>query len=787
MSEEEIKMDENGAVEDQVTDTVIEQEPEAVEETPQPEPAPAVVLKRVVQEVSDLSELPADEDAYSASEVDELMELYGPTLNVKENEIVKGKVLSVNDEIVVVDIGFKSEGTISLSEFPEPGEVKAGDEIEVYVESVENAEGQVVVSKQKADFMRVWDRIKEAYDSGLPVSGALERRIKGGIVVDLFGVEAFLPGSQIDLRQVKNFEQYLGQTFDFRIIKLNKSRRNIVVSRRILLEEERESMRGELLKTLEKDQIREGVVKNITDFGAFIDLGGVDGLLHITDMSWGRINHPSEVVKIGEQVRVKVLNYDRDCERISLGLKQLTAYPWEGVTDRYPEGVRITGRVVSITDYGAFVELEEGVEGLIHVSEMSWTQHVRHPSKIVTIGDDVECMVLRVDQENEKISLGLKQIQPDPWETLDSRYPIGTKLDGKVRNITNFGVFVEIEEGIDGLVHISDLSWTRRVKHPSELTRKNDDMPVVIMNIDKDQRRISLSHKHCEDNPWDELETRYEPGTSTVGKVSGFAEKGLTVELEGDVEGFVPISQLAIENINDVQEHFTLGEELNLLITEFDRDQKRIILSVRRYMERQSEDELQEYLDAHPVRPVTIEEAVTGEEQVEDAKSAEAPAPAKEEAAPEAAVEEVAEEATPEVVAEEAVPEVIAEEATPEVVAEEAVSEVIAEEATPEAVAEEAVPEVVAEEATPEVVAEEAVPEVIAEEATPEVVAEEAVPEVVAEEATSEVVADEAVPEVIAEEATPEVVAEEAPEEKAAEESEEPAEEAEKTEESEEA
>ena len=583
-----------------------------------------------VQVVSDVSMLPDDDDAYSTDEIAEMMAEYEPTLGVKEGEIVKGTILSVSEDQVVVDIGFKSEGAIDRSEFSDASEVVVGNEIEVYVESVENQEGQVVISKQKADFMRVWDRIKDAYDSGSPVSGTLVRRIKGGIVVDLFGVEAFLPGSQIDLRQVKNFEQYLGQSFDFRIIKLNKSRRNIVVSRRVILEEERESMRTELLKTLEKDQIREGVVKNITDFGAFIDLGGVDGLLHITDMSWGRISHPSEVVKISEHVRVKVLNYDKERERISLGMKQLTAYPWEGVSERYPENERVNGRVVSITDYGAFVELEEGVEGLIHVSEMSWTQHVRHPSKIVNIGDEVECMVLRVDEENEKISLGLKQTQPDPWETLDQRYPVGTKIVGKVRNITNFGVFVEIEEGIDGLVHISDLSWTKRIKHPSEMVKKNDDMPVVIMNIDKDQRRISLSHKHCQDNPWDTLESQYEPGTSTTGNICTFADKGLVVELEGDVEGFVPISQLAIDDIKNIEQHFEMGESLNLLVTEFDRDQKRIVLSVRRYLERQSEDEYQSYIDAHQPKPVTLGEAA-GAEEAEgegEAESKQADAPA---------------------------------------------------------------------------------------------------------------------------------------------------------------
>lgn len=609
--------------------------------------APEHNMRRQITVVSDISELPEDEDEYTDEQARELAAFYEPTLGVKENEIVEGTVVRIEGNEVIVDIGFKSEGAVSIDEFPDPSSVNNGDKIEVFVESIEDQAGQIVISKQKADFMRVWDRIKDAYDEGSPVSGTLVRRIKGGIVVDLFGVEAFLPGSQIDLRQVKNFEAYLNQEFEFRIIKLNKSRRNIVVSRRVLLEEARESMRDELLKTLEKDQIRDGTVKNITDFGAFIDLGGVDGLLHITDMSWGRISHPSEVVKIGDNIRVKVLNYDKERGRISLGLKHLQAYPWEGVEERFPVDARIVGRVVSITDYGAFVEIEEGVEGLIHISEMSWTQHVRHPSKIVSIGDEVETVVLRVDQENEKISLGLKQTQPDPWETLDQRYPVGTRLVGKIRNITNFGVFVEIEPGIDGLVHISDLSWTRRVKHPSEVAKKCDEMPVVVLNIDKEQRRISLSHKHCEENPWEALEEQYQPGVETTGTVSEITDKGLVVDLEGDVEGFVPISQVGIEDVRDLAEHFRDGEVLNMEVLEFDREQKRIVLSIRRYYERKSEDELAEYLAAHAPRPVTIGEVVASDDDgaeasdetpaEETSEPAEAPEPIEPAEAPESA------------------------------------------------------------------------------------------------------------------------------------------------------
>src|SRR6185369_925835 len=412
--------------------------------------------------------------------------------SIGEGEIVRGTVLSIDDKDVLVDVGFKSEGVIPLVEFSDPGSIKVGDVLDVFLEKMENQDGLVVLSKQRADFVRVWDRVKEAHDSGQVVEGRLMRKIKGGVVVDLYGVEAFLPGSQIALRQVQNVDSLISQSMEFKIIKLNKRRRNIVVSRRAVLEEHRAKQKSEIIQELAKDQIREGVVKNITDFGAFVDLGGIDGLLHITDMSWGRVSHPSELVSIGDKVRVKVLSFDPEKERISLGMKQLTPYPWEDVDKRYTVTQRVKGKVVSITDYGAFVELEKGIEGLIHISEMSWTRHVRHPSKVVAIGDQIEAVILKIDKENEKISLGLKQTEPDPWLTLDERFPIGTRLTGKVRNLTNFGAFVEIEEGIDGLVHISDMSWTRRVVHPSEVLKKGDKVEVVVLSIDKDARRISL-------------------------------------------------------------------------------------------------------------------------------------------------------------------------------------------------------------------------------------------------------------------------------------------------------
>ncbi len=569
-----------------------------------------------------------DESEYSEAEFNEMMELYEETLEtIKQGEIVMGTVRSIHDGIVVVDIGFKSEGAIPLSEFGDPPAIEEGDEIEVFLESIEDQEGQVVLSKTKADFMRVWDRIKDAYDSDQIVEGRLMRRIKGGIVVDLFGVDAFLPGSQIDIKQVKNFDQFLGNVYPFRIIKLNKNRRNIVISRRVVLEEERSRLRKQILATLEVGQLRQGSVKNITDFGAFIDLGGLDGLLHITDIAWGRVGHPSEVLSIGEEVEVKVLNYDEKRERISLGMKQLQDHPWKDVEEKYPVDSKVIGKVVSITDYGAFVELEQGVEGLVHISEMSWTQHIRHPSKLVSISDEVEVMVLRVDQEGQKISLGLKQVQPDPWEDLDDKYPSGTPLRGIVRNLTNFGAFVEIEEGIDGLVHISDMSWTKRIRHPSEVIKKGQELDIVVLNIDKERRRISLGHKQTIENPWAKLAVTYAVGNAVEGTISRVLERGVVVDLEGHVEGFVPVSQLGIDDLQRPDEYFEEGDEMPLKVVEFDEDQKKIVLSVRERLRDADQDEIDAFHAAHPRREsaeVAVEDEVAEEDTVEVEAEAEA-------------------------------------------------------------------------------------------------------------------------------------------------------------------
>jgi small subunit ribosomal protein S1 len=544
----------------------------------------------------------------------QMLELYENTMkDFEEGEIVKGKVLHVNEQEVVVDVGFKSEGTIPLAEFGEPLNVQVGDDVEVFLENIENQDGQVVLSKLKADFMKVWDGIKTAYESDDIVEGKLLRRIKGGIVVDLFGVDAFLPGSQIDIKQVKDFDQYIGQLMPFKIIKLNKTRRNIVISRRVVLEEERERQRQTILAELEKDQFREGIVKNITDFGAFIDLGGVDGLLHITDMSWGRVSHPSEMVAIGDKIKVKVLDFDENKERISLGLKQLTPYPWENIEEKYPVRSKVRGTIVSITDYGAFVELEKGVEGLIHISEMSWTQHIRHPSKVVAIGDVVETIVLNVDKDGKKISLGLKQIEPDPWLTLDEKYPVGGHITGRVRNLTPFGAFVEVEEGIDGLVHISDMSWTKRIRYPSEVMKKGDRVEVVVMKIDKENRRISLGYKQTEEDPWDALAVEYSQGTEVEGAIAKILDKGLVVNLPKDVEGFVPLSQMN-EPIKKINEIFSEGETIPLKVIRFDRQNRRIVLSVKAYFEDKERKELEDFIKQHPRKTIKVNDLIEKKE-----------------------------------------------------------------------------------------------------------------------------------------------------------------------------
>src|SRR5512146_175720 len=528
--------------------------------------------------------LPGMDEQYTPEEIAGMSEMYEGTLsNIEEGEIVKSKVLRVTDAAVILDVGFKSEGAVPIDEFKDPKSLKEGDEVEVYLEHLEDQEGAVVLSKKKADFMRVWEKIREAFEKDEPVTGALVKKIKGGVVVDLMGVDAFLPGSQIALRRVPNIDELPGQSYEFKIIKLNKRRRNIVVSRRVLLEAERKTKREVLMKELQVGQVRTGVVKNITDFGAFIDLGGVDGLLHITDMSYGRVSHPSEMVRLGQELQVKILDIDWERERISLGLKQLQEHPWKDVAAKYPVGTRVQGKVVSITNYGAFVELEPGIEGLVHISEMSWTRNVRHPSKIVSIGETIEAVVLKVDEGDEKISLGMKQTEQDPWMALPQKYPVGTRLKGKVRNLTSFGAFVEIEPGIDGLIHISDMSWTKRVQHPSEVVKKGDEVDVLILNVDAENKRISLGLKQAQDDPWLRIGETYPVGTELRGRVLRLMDKGVVVDIGNDIEGFIPMSQLGIPELHNPADAVKEGQAVDLKVLEVDPIHHRIVLAATNF------------------------------------------------------------------------------------------------------------------------------------------------------------------------------------------------------------
>jgi len=542
-----------------------------------------------------------------------LLNQYEQTLNeIQEGQILQGTVVEVRENEVLLNIGFKSEGVIPIEEFG-TSQIKVGDTFDVFLEHLEDQDGLVVLSKERADFLKVWDKIKQAHENGEVVKGVVDRRIKGGLVVKLWDVDTFLPGSQVALRQVPDLDQLIGKEIDCQIIKKNKRRRNVVVSRRIVLEREREEKKKNLMSELDKDQVRKGIVKNITDFGAFVDLGGIDGLLHITDLSWGRVKHPSEVVNIGDEIQVKILDFDRDRERISLGLKQLQNYPWENVEAKYPEKAIVRGKVVSITNYGAFVELEEGIEGLIHISEMSWTRHIKHPSKILSIGDDVEVMVLKIDKGNEKISLGLKQTEQDPWLSLNERYPVGTIIEGRVRNLTDFGAFVEVEEGIDGLVHISDMSWTKRVRHPKEIVRKGDLVQVQILDIDADKRRISLGIKQLQDNPWPTLAEDYPVGRQVEGKVIRMLDHGMVVEIGNDIEGFVPVGHLAIPKLDKPQFFFHEEEALPMHVIKMDAENRRIVLSVAEFYKDQPRDTLEAYIAAHPRRDDVVETEIDPE------------------------------------------------------------------------------------------------------------------------------------------------------------------------------
>ncbi len=513
---------------------------------------------------------------------DELEHLYRQSLqDLEEGEVVHGRIVAVKDTEVLVDVGYKSEGTIPIEEFQRTGIVpKVGEEIEVYLEMKEDSEGLIVLSKEKADKIKVWDVITRAYEKGSPIEGKVIEVVKGGLAVDV-GVKAFLPGSQVDLRPVKNLASMLDQQIRARVIKLNRRRGNVVLSRRVVLEEEREEKRKHTLSVLQEGMVLTGVVKNITEYGAFIDLGGIDGLLHITDMSWGRIGHPSELVQVGDKIEVMVLHFDRETGRVSLGYKQKGPDPWETVEERFAVGSRHPGKIVSLTNYGAFVELEKGVEGLVHVSEMSWTRRVRHPSKLVNVGDEVEVAVLDVNKGQKRISLGMKQVEPDPWETIDQRYQPGMRVQGKVRNLTDFGAFVELEPGIDGLLHISDMTWARNVTHPSEVLKKSQPIETVILHVDKEAKRLSLGLKQIQPDPWESAVQKFPVGANVRGKVVRLAEFGAFVELEPGIDGLLHISQMSHRPVTRPEDIVQLGDELTLKVIRVDPNERRIGLSLK--------------------------------------------------------------------------------------------------------------------------------------------------------------------------------------------------------------
>jgi small subunit ribosomal protein S1 len=551
---------------------------------------------------------------------EELERLYEESLrHIQEGEIVRGRIVKIDRDAVLVDVGYKSEGIIDLAEFPDYGrDLQVGQEVDVLLEEKEDREGQVILSKEKANRIKIWDDISKKYDNNEIIEGVVVTRIKGGLTVDV-GLKAFLPGSQIDLRPVRNLDRLIGEKLQMRIIKLNKRRGNIVLSRRVLLEEDRQRAKEKTLASLAEGQVVEGVVKNITEYGAFIDLGGIDGLLHITDMSWGRVGHPSELFAIGDKVKVMVLKFDQESERVSLGLKQMTPDPWTNVAEKFPETSRVTGKVVSITDYGAFVELEEGIEGLVHISQMSWSRRTRHPSKIVNIGDVIEAVVLSVDTERKRISLGMKQIEPNPWTTVDERYPVGSEVEGKVRNLTDFGAFIALEEGIDGLIHISDMSWTQRVKHPSDLLKKGQKVKAVVLNVDKENERLSLGLKQMEPDPWTLVPSKYHVGQEIRVKIVKVANFGAFAELEDGVEGLIHLSELSSEKVDNPEEVVAVGQELDAKIIKIDAEARKIGLSIRAFIADTEQQDLDK-VNRHASDTVTLGDMAP--EQMADLRSA---------------------------------------------------------------------------------------------------------------------------------------------------------------------
>jgi small subunit ribosomal protein S1 len=532
----------------------------------------------------------------------EFQTLYEESLKTyQEGEVVRGKIVSIEKEFVMVDIGYKSEGRIPIDEFLSSGggeiTAKVGDLIDVLIEKREDEDdGDIRLSKERAAKILIWDEISRIYRDDGVIEGRVIGKVKGGLSVDI-GLPAFLPGSQVDLQPVRDMDHLIGQTLFFKILKYNKKRNNVVLSRRSILEKERESQRNQILDTLEKGQVLEGVVKNVTDYGIFIDLGGIDGLLHVTDISWGRASHPSDICQVGETLRVIVLNFDRERQRVSLGLKQLLADPWTVVTEKYRIGSRVQGKVVNLTEYGAFVELETGVEGLIHVSEMSWTQKIRHPSKVVSVGDQVEAVVISVDPEKKRISLGMKQVEPNPWDVIAEKYPVGTVIEGKIKNITDFGLFIGIDEGIDGLVHISDISWIKRIKHPAELYKKGQEIQAKVLHIDKDQERFSLGIKQLETDPWEEIPRKYAPNTMVTGIITNVTDFGIFVELEEGIEGLVHVSEVSKDKIKTPVGLFKVGDLISAKVINVNQKDRRIGLSIRRAKKDEDQQYVKEYVN----------------------------------------------------------------------------------------------------------------------------------------------------------------------------------------------
>ncbi|MEH0020106.1 MAG: 30S ribosomal protein S1 [Desulfobacter sp.] len=530
--------------------------------------------------------------------MEELLGIYESSLSkFEEGQVVTGTVISVGRETVLVDVGYKSEGQISIQEFIDDDgnvNVNVNDEFEVMIEVWDEEEETVLLSRDKAKKVKVWDAIKEIYDADGTIEGVITSRVKGGFSVDI-GLQAFLPGSQADLRPIRNMDEMVNQTYEFKILKYNKKRNNIVLSRRVLLEAEREKMRSATLAAIENDKVMDGIVKNITEYGVFVDLGGVDGLLHITDISWGRVKHPSELFSVGDQITVKILSFDFEKERVSLGMKQLTPDPWTTAVDKYPINSKVEGRVVSLTDYGAFIELEEGVEGLIHVSEMSWTRKIRHPSQMVAVGEEVEAVVLDLKPDNRRISLGIKQTVDNPWEVISQKYPVGTIIEGKIKNITEFGLFIGIDDDIDGLVHISDISWTKRIKHPSEVYKKNDTIQAVVLDIDKGNERFSLGIKQTQADPWETVSERYEVGKEISGEITNLTDFGVFVELEEGIEGLVHVSEISKENVKSPKEHYQIGETITAKVMNINSDERRIGLSIKRLEDDDDDKYLEEF------------------------------------------------------------------------------------------------------------------------------------------------------------------------------------------------